>query len=86
MDIQKYFAQTDTPSAHSPVGTLMLKISQKHQMDCEEGRTEANRLLEIASGKRVFRVPTVYSPEETAERRARMLAAFERSKTVQAAA
>lgn len=82
-----YFGLPDTPSANSPVGMLMLRVLHKNPgMEFETARLEANRLLETASGKRVYRVPTVYSPEEMAERKARMIAAFGKSETAQEAA
>jgi hypothetical protein len=84
---EEYFAQVDTPGKRSPVGVLMVKILAKNPgINFERARTEANGLLAKAAGRRVYRIPPVYRVEEQAERKAKMLAAFKRSKTRQIAA
>lgn len=84
MDIASYFELADTPAERSPVGMVMVKVLTKYpELDFEQARSEANRLLDYAASLRVYRNPPVYSEAEKAERKAKMLAAFGRSKVVQ---
>jgi hypothetical protein len=88
MDIEAYFAQGHTPSERSPVGALMVRVLAKNPgMGFERARHEANAMTQTqtAAGRRLFRIPVVYSPEEQAANRAKMVAAFSRS-SVQIAA
>jgi hypothetical protein len=53
----------DRPADKSPVGLLVARLKAKNpEMDDEEARTEAHRLLDKAAGKRNYRLPRVSSP------------------------
>ena len=72
---------------NSPVGVLIVKVLEKNPgMNLEQARVEANALLNKAAGGRVYRFPTVYSAAEKAERKAKMLAAFSKSRKARDAA
>jgi hypothetical protein len=87
MLLETYFAQSDKPSKNSPVGVLMVRVLAKNPgMDFEQARQEAYSLLDRASRRRVYNVPAVYSVEEEVARKAKMLARFSRSGTVERAA
>jgi hypothetical protein len=87
MLLSTYFEQEDTPAQNSPVGALMARILAKNPaMGFEQARQEAHALLTKAAGARIYRSPTVYSPDEQASRKSKMLAAFGQSKTVREAA
>jgi len=76
-DLQEYFTRPDTPAAGSPVGALIARIVEKNpSVGFEEARAEAHELLDKAAGKWRYRVPTVYSPEETEKRRESLRRAF----------
>jgi hypothetical protein len=73
--IQDYFGRHDTPAAGSPVGLLMVKVIEKNpSVGFEEARKQANALLDKAATKKIYRIPTVYSPEEKAKWLERMRA------------
>ena len=75
--IQGYFERPDNPAAGSPVGALMVRVLEKNPgMGFELARAEAHTLLDKAAGKWRYRVPTVYSPEETEKRRESLRKAF----------
>lgn len=87
MNINDYFEQQDTPSKHSPVGALMVKVLAKNPgMTLEGARQEANRLLDRAAGCKKYVTPTAYSPAEQAARLEKTRAYFSKSRTVQKAA
>jgi hypothetical protein len=87
MDVKAYFEQEHTPGENSPVGALMVRVLAKNPgMTFERARQEAHALLDRAARGRVYRVPTVYSAEEQAERKAKMFAVFSRPKASQEAA
>lgn len=87
MLLETNFAQSDTPSRNSPVGTLMVRVLAKNpSMDFEEARQEAYSLLDRAARRRVYRAPAVYTAEEQAGRKAQMLTLFGRSRRVRKAA
>jgi len=70
VEATEYFARLETPSAGSPVGTLVVRIIDKNpNLGLEEARAQANAMLEKAAGRKTYSVPRVYSPEE---RRARV--------------
>lgn len=73
--------QSERPGKKAPVAQLIDKIIEKNPgMEFEDARQEANRLLCIAAGKRNYKMPTVYSPEEIAAFKARMLGTSTKSK------
>jgi hypothetical protein len=79
-ELEQYFDRTDTPAPGSPVGALMLRVLEKNPtMGFEEARAEARALFEKAAGRRQYRVPTVYSPEEQEQRRSALQSAFKKA-------
>lgn len=63
--IQQYFAQSDTPSAGSPVGLLMVRVLAKFpELSFDAARTEARRLLNAAASSFHFTTPRVLSSEQ----------------------
>jgi hypothetical protein len=75
--VQEYFGKTETPSAGSPVGELMVKVLDKNpDIGFWDARLLANALLDKAAGSRVYRFPRVLSPEEQAEQKERLRARF----------
>jgi hypothetical protein len=82
---EEYFEQSDTPQRNSPVGLLIVRLLAKNPgMNFEQARQEAHVLLNKAARARVYRTPAVYSADEQAERKAKMLAAFGKSRLVEA--
>jgi hypothetical protein len=68
------------PDKNSPCGLLMKKIMEKcPSISFDEARREAHRLLEIAAGRRNYRVPAPQTPEERATEKARLRTAFGKS-------
>jgi hypothetical protein len=87
MGVEEYFEQPDTPQRNSPVGLLIVRLLAKNPgMNFEQARQEAHVLLSKAAGARMYRTPTVYSADEQAKRRAKMLVAFGKSKLAREAA
>lgn len=73
--MKEYFAGVDTPSENSPVGRLMVKIlEQRPNLSYEVAREEANAMLQQAAGRFHYRTPIVLTPEQEADRRARLVA------------
>jgi len=71
MDTEKYFAQSDTPAADSPVARVMLKVIEKFpELTLSAAREKAQELMLEQSGKRVFKSPRVLSVEEQATQEA----------------
>lgn len=72
MDIKTYFAQSDSPSAGSPVGNLMVKVLAKYpDLSFEAARAESQRLLDKAAGKVHLSTPQVLSVEQRNAAKAR---------------
>jgi len=68
LTLQDWFKQPDTPSANSPVGQMIVKVLEKYpDMSFEEARAEANKLLDQAAGRKNYRIPKVYTPDEKAK-------------------
>lgn len=77
MALPEYFEQPDTPSLHSPVGVLMVRVIEKNpSISLELAREEAHRLLGKAAGRRVYSFPRVLSAAEQEAEKARLRAAF----------
>ena len=75
--LEDYFARPDTPSAGSPVGTLMIRVLKKYpDLSHEAARAEARRLLAKAAGRFHFTAPRVLSPSEREKQRQRLRDAF----------
>jgi hypothetical protein len=73
MTINEYFMNPEKPAPGSPVGTIMLRILAKDpRVEYEEARSQAQRLLQKAARKNVYRVPRVLGPDERARLKARM--------------
>lgn len=54
-DLKQYFERTDTPMTNSPVGSLMQRIlDESPEMPFEKARSEAQRLLNEAAGRKKF--------------------------------
>jgi hypothetical protein len=67
--LEQYFTLPDTPARRSPVGKLMARVLKKNSgMGFEQARREANRLLDLAAGRKDYVIPAVLSPEEHAAR------------------
>jgi hypothetical protein len=65
MNIAEFFALPDSPSAGSPVGSLIVRIVAKYPaMSFADARTEAKRLLGKAAGAKYYCTPRVLSAEE----------------------
>ena len=72
MDIGTYFAKSDSPSAGSPVGNLMVKVLAKYpELSFDAARAEAQRLLTKAAGRFHLATPQVLSVEQRNEARSR---------------
>jgi hypothetical protein len=83
MELQEYFQLPHTPSKHSPVGFLMVNVLAKNPgMSFDDARTEANRLLDRAAGRKIYSMPRVLSPSQKLDQKTK-LAAFASSKTAQ---
>jgi hypothetical protein len=66
-----------TPSANSPVGTLMVKVLEKYpDMSFKDARAKANALIQEAAGKKRFTMPRVLSEAELAEQKERLKTAW----------
>lgn len=77
MNIAEYFNQAHTPAPGSPVGTLMVKVLAKFPgMDFDTARAEANKLLDMAAGRKNYQTPKVLSDAEKAEQRERLKTAW----------
>jgi hypothetical protein len=77
MVLEDYFAQTDTPAKHSPVGELMIRVLAKFPgISLEDARAKAGELLNCAARGRAFRTPRVLSEQEQGEQRERLKKAF----------
>jgi HNH endonuclease len=75
--LEEYFALRRSPSSGSPVGALMVRVLEKNPgMGFDAACYQAKALLQKAAGKWKYRVPTVYSPEETEKRRESLRTAF----------
>jgi hypothetical protein len=69
MNLDEYFARPDTLGEDSPVGVLIVKILAKNRsISFADVRIEANRVIQIAAGKKNFAMPRVFSPQEKQER------------------
>ena len=82
--LKQYFERRDTPSANSPVGTLISRISEKFPgMPLGDARAKAHGMLSKAARAFNFRIPAVRSAEGEAAQKA-IFAAFKakRSKAV----
>lgn len=65
----EYFSRQTTPSANSPVGRLMVAVVAKFpHISFNDARNRANALLDVAAGKRVYRIPPVLTDEERDKR------------------
>jgi hypothetical protein len=52
MSIERYFEQSDTPAAGSPVGVMMVRALAKNPgIDFEEARVQAKSLPQQAAGR-----------------------------------
>jgi electron transfer flavoprotein alpha/beta subunit len=72
VDIRAYFAHSDSPSASSPVGNLMVKVLAKYpDLSFDAARAEAHRLLAKAAGKFHLSTPQVLSVEQRNAAKAR---------------
>ncbi len=59
----------------------MVRVLAKNpSMNFETARLEAHSLLTQAAGRRIYRVPTVYTPEEQEANKAKMRVAFAKVK------
>lgn len=68
MTLQEYFALPNTPSQHSPVGNLMIKILEEDRnLSFEEARKLANEQIQKGARRKNFRVLT---PGQEAEQAA----------------
>jgi len=78
MRLFDYFAKPETPATNSPVGTIMVKVLQKYPgMTFEDARDKANAMLVKAAGRFNYKMPRVYSPEETDKRRESLRRSFQ---------
>ena len=78
--LEIYFAQPNTPSADSPVGTLMARLLEKNPgMALGEAKAEAHNLLDRAAKSKNYKFPIVLSPEEKAEAAARLREMFKKT-------
>jgi hypothetical protein len=72
VDISTYFTQSDSPSAGSPVGNLMVKVLAKYpDVRFDAARAEAHRLLVKAAGRFHLATPQVLSVEQRNAAKAR---------------
>lgn len=77
MVLLDYFAEPDTPSANSPVGTIMVKVLEKYPgMSFEAARAKAHCLILESAGKKRFNLPRVLSEVELAEQKERLKTAW----------
>jgi hypothetical protein len=73
MTLWEYFSRPENPAQASPVAVLMLRILAKDpDVEYQEARSQAQRLLQKAAHKSVYRVPRVIGPDERAKLKARM--------------
>jgi len=75
--LEEYFSLRQAPAPNSPTGVLMLAVLGKFPgITFEQARAKANVLLDLAAGKRVYRVPPVLTDEEQEARRLAVRARF----------
>lgn len=76
-NLADWFSLAETPTAGSPVGRLIPAVIEKNPgMTFEDARAVASTLLLQAAGRKVYRVPRVFSPAEKEAARERMKTAF----------
>jgi hypothetical protein len=77
MTLSQYFAKPDTPSANSPMGTIMVKVLEKYPgITFEDARAKAHCLILESAGKKRFNLPRVLSEAELAEQKERLKTAW----------
>jgi uncharacterized Fe-S cluster-containing MiaB family protein len=75
--LKQYFARPETPSEHSPVGTLMATIVVKFPgISFNDARVKANALLDKAAKAKNYRFPRVLSEAEEEASKAQAKAHF----------